>query len=121
MFQMNDDQMGTLGQQRRAQFEQRLAAHGRKNMPSRCAHLDEARLKEAVTAIVDKAMEYGLRSELGITLYFNVAVCFGVDFPKNDRVQWVQPIAPGDDEVLDAGWIVRVSEIASLTLRRYGQ
>lgn len=118
MLYLNDDQMTTLDQQHRTQFEQRLFTHGRTHLPKRCAHLDDAQLRRAVTAAVDKARDLGLRTELAVSLYFNVAVCFGLDFSNNANVPWAYPIQPLPGEPLDPVWMMRVSEIASLTLKQ---
>ncbi len=121
MLRIEQDQFFTLREEREARFEERLCAHGRKHFPQRCNALDDTALRTAVRRIVADARGLGIRSELGITLYFNVAVCFGLNFVRNPEIRWVFPIAPHPEEAIDPGWIVRVSEIATATLKQHGR
>ena len=120
MLRIDPDQLATLQEQRELRFEERLCAHGRKQFPQRCGRLDDEALRAAVRRVIAEARGLGITSELGIALYFNVAVCFGLNFASNGNIRWAFPITPHPDESVDPGWITRVSEIAVQTLKQNG-
>ena len=120
MLQIQDQQLVQLRSERLTRFEDRLVQHAREHLRQRCAHLDDAALRKATRRIVQDAQAVGLRSEHSVALYFNVAVYFGMDFLKNERIAWAMPIAPMQGELLDPAWMVRVSETARLTLKKMG-
>lgn len=121
MLQIDQDQLATLRAQRERRFEERLCAHGRAQFPQRCGALPEDTLRKAARRIIGDARALGIASELGISLYFNVAVCFGMNFLQNRDIAWAFPLERHPEEAVDPGWIVRVSEIAVATLRRHGR
>ena len=121
MLHFDQGLLWQMQDQREDRFEKRLCAHARAHFTERCAHLDDGALREATRTIVEHARGHGLASELGISLYYNVAVCMGMDFLRNPNIRWVFPIERHEEEEIDPGWIVRVSEIATATLKKYGK
>jgi hypothetical protein len=120
MLQIEPDQLAALQEKRDQRFEDRLCVHARTHFPERCQRLDDDALHQAARMVMREARGMGITSELGIALFFNVAVCFGVNFPRNADIRWAFPITPHPDESVDPGWITRVSEIAVETLKRKG-
>jgi hypothetical protein len=121
VLKIDDHQIANLRAQRQARFETRLFDHARSHFRQRCAHIGDAELRRAIRSIIDSARGHGLRSELAVCLYFNVAVCFGMDFLANPQIRWAHPIGRVEPEVADPAWMLRVSEIAGRTLKQYGR
>lgn len=119
MLHINSTQLSHLSQLQRTKYEDRLFHHGRKHFAERCASMSDERLLQAIRATIERAREHGVTSELGVCLYFNVAVWFGLDFVRDPKIAWAFPISRRDEEPEDPVWILRVSEIASLTLKQH--
>jgi len=121
LLQIEDHQLATLREQRHTRFEQRLFEHARTHFRQRCARIPDADLRRAIRSTIESARGHGLESELAVCLYFNVAVCFGMDFLANPNIRWVAPVQRLDQEVADPAWMLRVNEIAGRTLKAEGR
>ncbi|MCE2689639.1 MAG: hypothetical protein ACK52R_03825 [Betaproteobacteria bacterium] len=117
MLCFNVDQIEFLREQREERLRHDLFDKARGPFAERCRQLNDVQLRDAIDKTIDKALAAGVGSNIGIAVFFKVALCWGLSFQENESIPWVYPIDRwvGEDS---ENWILRVHDIALATARK---
>jgi hypothetical protein len=69
-------------------FESRMVAHLRRAYPKECEELGDAKTREAIRLGINRAADYGVKSERGVSRYVDTMFEFGRDFDRDPACSW---------------------------------
>jgi hypothetical protein len=86
------EQMSALAGNAAADFENRMVVHLKKCFPAECEKLQEQRVRETIRYGMDRAAQYGVKTERDVCKYIDVMMVFGRDFDQRADLPWAAQI-----------------------------
>ncbi len=86
------EQYERLAQASLQNFESRAAAHLREFFPEQCSSLGQEGLWRAIAYGLQRAHEYGIRTECDVCRYLDLMFGLGPDFDRDPKLLWAQEI-----------------------------
>ena len=92
MLVMREEQMAVFSEYMLASFKRRLTAHLRSRFPADTAQMPDETLDVAITAGMERAGKYGVRSENDIRRFMESVFTLGAHFDTNPATRWAGEI-----------------------------
>lgn len=96
MLVIRRGQMEALSEYMLESFRKRLAAHLRRRLPAETAGMDDATLEVTVTAGMERARQYDVRSEDDIRRFVECLFTLGPHFDTDPEMAWAGEILTDD-------------------------
>ena len=92
MLTLREDQIKALRGAKAAEFVERAVAFARETLPQRTEELSDEELSRLAETAIEKAVGYGLRSELDYIRYLGLMLTLAIDFDEQEPWRWVRKI-----------------------------
>ena len=92
MLNLTQEVVDYVGEPARRSFEHRMSRHLREFFPTRCAPVDDQKLREFIRGAIDKARVYGIVRERDVARFIDLMVALHPNFDTDPQMPWAKPI-----------------------------